>query len=220
MNYVLKALLITTVFTSCGKDEGSGGQQAAEVGKPNVTGTNQPSAPTDAPYTLSLDNASQLPKCTDANKAQLIYLRTEKEFRSCSGLIWEYVSIQGEKGAKGDKGDTGTNGATGSTGATGAAGKDGQTVNGNMWYDPASGKYYFVGGRYSNYLAWSTVCSGNWRVPTQAEISDAFRRGMGHMMNQIGAHLTVWYGQYQFMSMADESLTTATGAATYLCIQK
>lgn len=69
--------MVSWILTACGSD-GGGSNKNSQSGSPT---------------TLAVESAAALPACTTANESQLVYLKEEAIFKTCTKAIWTTITI-------------------------------------------------------------------------------------------------------------------------------
>lgn len=87
------------------------------------------------------------------------------------------AELSGKDGASGQNGKDGKDGQNGKDGVNGTNGTNATQVDQNNWIDAATGKEWILGAS-GNQLSATSVCTGTYRLPTLAELSDACFRGL------------------------------------------
>lgn len=162
-----KALVVTValVLSACGaQDQPAASDTQATDGSAVATQVTKETA--TAPSAMLVENVEKLPTC-EVN-GTLIYVLADENFLVCDGEIWQHIDIAGKDGE---------------AGKDGVDGKDGQDAeepmiaSQNMWHDPVTGKWWFMGAKNTSYLP-EFACSGDWHVPTNEEAYLAGAHGM------------------------------------------
>lgn len=191
-------ILIVLVLTACGKGD-SGNDSTPSEQKKNV------------PYTsYYVDKAESLMPCTDDNRGVLAYVRSLDQFQACLESGWSVVNVKGKDGSNGKDGTNGTNG------------KDGTPTSSNQWFDPVSKKAWVFSGLLMDTASFvDNTCTGDYRLPTAAEIMSALGHGMkaasqlvvSPMPTQIFANTGVPY-------LLSNGLQGVAGLTAQFCIAK
>lgn len=198
----MKLLLLVLILASCGTSDNSGGQ-----GNSPVSNSNGPvSKPSESETAQSKDalyiaTELELPECTDKNSKQLVYVEDSRVFKHCSKGEWKVAEILMKDGKNGKDGAAGKDGSNGKDGAAGKDGTNGKVVNGNMWYDPVTKKYWIVPSSATCVVSSCGVtslslCSGDYRLPYQDELSAALARGLKSSADSLSAPKEAWVLQY------------------------
>lgn len=245
MKYII---ILSLIVASCGTDSGSSGDSSSPETKSIETKSeNKSQAKTsavDVSDALYIATDSDLPECTDKNTKQLVYVEDSRVFKHCSKGEWKIAEIVVKDGKDGLAGKDGSNGKDGTNGVNGTNGKDGTTVNGNMWYDPVTKKYWLIPSVATCFFSSCgftepTYCQGDYRLPYQDELQLAVGRGLKSAADALGAPKEGWVtqrdasdsGAFQTVGngvvigeryVRDNAVTAQTGdnIAGQYCIQK
>lgn len=125
-------------------------------------------------YAAALNDYSEMPECDMSNNKQLVYIKEPVDkFYSCEDEAWEEVQFakQGPPGPQGPKGDPA------------------DPLPANVWEDPFTQDQWLVLAKM-NYatVTINQPCSGDWRLPTQAEGLAAAVHGIytfSHDLNNV-----------------------------------
>jgi hypothetical protein len=155
---MLALLLLTITVTGCG---------TADSATDTETSLNPENSESEAPVTakgsvtaLAIKDLASAPDCDLSGL--LIYLLDTAEFRVCDGKDWVAIDIKGPKGDKGEDGAV-------------AQQQTVTTPPDNVWVDQMTGKWWLHGG---NGPFNTGACIGDYRAPTEAEISAAVDHGL------------------------------------------
>lgn len=124
-----RLIVLTALMSGCGAAASQSGD--APIAQANTKPDKQaeetpPTTPAAGPqHALLVANAAALPECTAEAQGWLIYVKADKEFRTCAAGKWEPIEIEGEAGKAGKDGVIGAPGEDGAAGATGPAGPQG-----------------------------------------------------------------------------------------------
>lgn len=152
----MKYIILTALLTSCGATN-SGGSNA-----PEIAPTAPQAATSNVPYTsYYVTDVSSLKDCAKDTLGVLAYVQSSSQFMACMATGWQQVNVNGKDGSNG---------------------KDAPTIGSNQWYDAITQKYWTM----TNVLTSTTGrqdantnCSGNYRMPSKAEVISALIHGMG-----------------------------------------
>ncbi len=180
---LLTGLFVLAIVVSCGREPVSakavpGDNSAVPVPTETKPVTEVP--PTDRPALL----VEALPACSTAEEGWIVYLKPESQLEACEGGQWAVIDLKGKDGAQGQNGK---DGAAGQAGAAGAQGPAAKPLAANIWADPVTGTYWFLGGASNS--RDSTACTGDWRSPQPGELNIASSHGMyGAFASLIGSN--------------------------------
>ena len=96
--------LPTTIFlgisliVSCGT---AGTGTTTPITEPTKSPASPPTQTPSTPTSFLVDTAAQLPTCDSSRGGNLVYVKGETKFYTCSGTTWEVIAIQGPKGDAG-----------------------------------------------------------------------------------------------------------------------
>lgn len=132
---------------------------------------------------IALENSAEMPECEVKNLTQLTYIMDTNLFFLCTKTGWQNIQLSGEKG---DKGDTGEDGVTTVIETEVLA-----PNRLNIWEDPVTNQIWFMGAKNAQGTLVS-VCTGDYRSPTQDEVQMAAFRGMVLVAKDIGVTTGIW----------------------------
>lgn len=164
-------MILAGAITGCGSDGGSG---AAESNG-QVEQESAPESNSDSLQSISVAMASKLPECSESNETQLAYARSEKTYYFCESGSWSALDTVGQ------------NGKDGVTTVI----EEEATNKKNQWVDPISGKEWIIGGS-GNYAQAVAACTGDYRLPTWAEATEAITHGIRGIAASIPQGQNFW----------------------------
>lgn len=198
-------LVFALALASCGKQDDS---QTADGRDLTTAQQQKPLIVTEQElqYTNYAATEMDLPACDSKRQGALAYVNSLEAFKACQSGTWTAVTIKGKDGA------------------AGTAGKDAPFVEQNEWLDGATGKKWLLGNA-GQQMNSPLLCTGSYRPPTIAELSDACYRGI---FKVYGAKLgglpatNAWGANADVVRSTDCQNTTQAGGvvALILCVQK
>lgn len=176
-------LLIALYVTGCGAaDDAQTTQHAAPIAvqaTPAVPVTEaaqtpvSEKAPTKPVFTsLAVADASALPTCDSASEGFLAYVKADKTIQACEDGAWAVIDLRGPKGDQGEAGPAAI--------AAQAVQTD-PVPSMDQWLDPVTKRLWTTGVSEVAFSYAKTVCEGDWRLPTEAELTLAIARGMADL---------------------------------------
>lgn len=147
---------------------------------------------------VSLAETKDLPQCNNANFNQLAYVRSEKKFFECVSGVWGEIII-GTEGPKGEKGEPGPPAPAPSI---------------NAWRDPISGSEWVIGGMVRvGVIQSASPCSGEYRLPSEAELVVGLSHGLSAAANRLGQYVGFWTSDYKPHDVSGEIVMLPVGYA-------
>ncbi len=157
---------IIALLSACGREPGKTADKPATADQAQ-TPAEKSTAPLGQNPSQPALLVETLPTCTDSQEGWIVYLKPAQELEACEGGQWAVIDVKGKDGAKG------ADGKNGEVGTTGAAGPAAKPLVANIWSDPITSAYWFLGGSGDQ-----TACTGDWRAPTAGEMGDASLHGI------------------------------------------
>ncbi|MCP3684730.1 MAG: hypothetical protein GY861_18840 [bacterium] len=181
---LFKLTLVVFMFTNCGQDTSS---------KELPSTSENPSeeiSEVKSYNSLYIKSEKDIPECLEENEGQLIYLSYKEVFSHCESLSWVLVDLTGKPGLDGE------NGAEGLAGVDGIDGLDTLEPATNVWYDAIDNKQWLIGGEGFWNIGvnpWhESVCTGDWRNPTDEEAQSARLHGIFDKSALINGPTKMW----------------------------
>jgi len=199
MKYVIA---LFTLVSACGTAENSA--QNARSPEATVTTISEEEAEYGSFYAAT---DADLPACNKEFSGRLVYVASSEIFKSCTATGYQTVTIKGKDGKDG------TNGTSASV------------AQQNEWTDSITGKQWLFG-HVGNQLTTTTECSGNYKVPTTAELQDACYHGLFLVYVQKVATLSyghAWGAANGEIVLASTCLTSSQSngsPSTIICLKK
>lgn len=152
-------MLFALILTACGSQ--SGGNSAAAPGDTQTAKKTDQTSPISTSYYVS--TASQLKDCNDTTRGFLAYVQDKAQFEACLDAGWAVVNVNGKDGTNGTNGSSGT------------------PVSPNQWLDAITNQMWVMTNINTTITGWNnsmSACTGNYRMPSPAEIVLALIHGM------------------------------------------
>jgi hypothetical protein len=93
---VVITVILASLMSSCGSSGGGGGASSAdpteenEIGPESAKASPEETKEVNGIQALAID---ELPRCSENNEKQLVYLTTDKNFYSCEAKGWQKISV-------------------------------------------------------------------------------------------------------------------------------
>lgn len=200
----MKYLILALALTSCGANDGGGSSSTDRATTPAETAP----ASQASPFSYYVDDISDLKACNGELQGALAYVKSTNQFVACDKPDWKIVDVRGKDGSNG---------------------KDAPVVGSNQWYDAINSKYWTMTNIMTNTTGRSdsnSPCTGNYRMPTSADVVAALMHGLGTASGAITSPpayimptLSSVSANGYVVRVTDAAIVVASSAAQF-CIQK
>ncbi len=209
----LKALnlLVALYVTGCGAADDKAAPAPAAQRSPVAEQVPATVSETTPPPVLrtsfAVDDVTALPACDKASEGFLAYVKADKTIEACSDGEWSVIDLRAPQEDQG---------AAAPAAVAAEAVQADPVPSMNQWLDPVTKRLWTKGAGEVAFDYAKTVCEGDWRLPTEAELTLALARGMADYSS--GDLRIVWADSGRAIKNTDAVHPISPSKATAYCV--